>query len=344
MARDERSTWASRSACARGHGRTSRPAREAAGWTAHAALVDHRATVSELGALVLENRLIKRLRPPGNRNLKHGGSLVLHPLPPGHPVPGARGARASPRPAWPFRSGPCGGGPVPTSWSSSSTRCSRCVAADAACRAAPPVGLRADGSLPVALPRRPGPQPVSPSPRWRAGRVRCARRGRARRCWLTSERRDAPGRRRPALRARRRPAPAPPAAGRAARASGRCPERGCTPALGLVLAPGPEGQGCDAFWLVGRPGRRLGQPPGPRRSCASAPRWPWVRARRAALRSRSRPTRSTRCGSSPPGWRRIPAPRRWTWSRCPGHDALAELAGQRWGAPALRTAARPARR
>jgi DNA polymerase III subunit epsilon len=46
------------------------PGASAAGWTAHAAVVDHRATCSELGALLLENRMIKRLRPPGNRNLK----------------------------------------------------------------------------------------------------------------------------------------------------------------------------------------------------------------------------------------------------------------------------------
>jgi DNA polymerase III subunit epsilon len=39
-------------------------------WTEHATLVDAQATESELGALVLENRLIKRLRPPGNVALK----------------------------------------------------------------------------------------------------------------------------------------------------------------------------------------------------------------------------------------------------------------------------------
>lgn len=38
-------------------------------WRAHAAVVDYRATNSELGALVLENRLIKQLRPPGNVRL-----------------------------------------------------------------------------------------------------------------------------------------------------------------------------------------------------------------------------------------------------------------------------------
>jgi len=41
-----------------------------AGWTERAEIADYRATNSELGALVLENRLIKRWRPPGNKALK----------------------------------------------------------------------------------------------------------------------------------------------------------------------------------------------------------------------------------------------------------------------------------
>jgi DNA polymerase III subunit epsilon len=41
-----------------------------AGWTERAEIVDYRATNSELGALVLENRLIKQWQPPGNRQLK----------------------------------------------------------------------------------------------------------------------------------------------------------------------------------------------------------------------------------------------------------------------------------
>src|SRR5207253_9313094 len=41
-----------------------------AGWTERAAVVDYIPTASELGALVLENRLIKRWRPPGNVKLK----------------------------------------------------------------------------------------------------------------------------------------------------------------------------------------------------------------------------------------------------------------------------------
>jgi DNA polymerase-3 subunit epsilon len=41
-----------------------------AGWTERAAVVDYRSTNSELGALVLENRLIKQWRPTGNKALK----------------------------------------------------------------------------------------------------------------------------------------------------------------------------------------------------------------------------------------------------------------------------------
>ena len=39
-------------------------------WTGEAEQVDYEATQSELGALVLENRLIKALKPPGNKRLK----------------------------------------------------------------------------------------------------------------------------------------------------------------------------------------------------------------------------------------------------------------------------------
>jgi DNA polymerase-3 subunit epsilon len=52
------------------------PSSASEGWTAQAAVVDHRATASELGALVLENRLIKELTPPGNVRLKHQDPYV----------------------------------------------------------------------------------------------------------------------------------------------------------------------------------------------------------------------------------------------------------------------------
>lgn len=47
-----------------------------AGWTERAEVVDYQSTNSELGALVLENRLIKRLRPPGNKQLKRTDGWV----------------------------------------------------------------------------------------------------------------------------------------------------------------------------------------------------------------------------------------------------------------------------
>ncbi len=46
------------------------------GWTEQAAIVDHRPTCSELGALVLEHRLIRELRPPGNVVHKHDDPYV----------------------------------------------------------------------------------------------------------------------------------------------------------------------------------------------------------------------------------------------------------------------------
>jgi DNA polymerase-3 subunit epsilon len=55
-----------------------RPGAERAGWAPHAHVVDGRATHSELGALVLESRLVKELRPPGNARLKrvHDGVFI----------------------------------------------------------------------------------------------------------------------------------------------------------------------------------------------------------------------------------------------------------------------------
>jgi len=47
-----------------------------AGWTEKAEVVDYKATNSELGALVLENRLIKQWKPPGNAALKRTSGHV----------------------------------------------------------------------------------------------------------------------------------------------------------------------------------------------------------------------------------------------------------------------------
>ncbi|MBA2630947.1 MAG: 3'-5' exoribonuclease [Thermoleophilaceae bacterium] len=48
-----------------------------AGWTERAEIVDYRPTNSELGALVLENRLIKSWKPPGNFKLKRSDHHVF---------------------------------------------------------------------------------------------------------------------------------------------------------------------------------------------------------------------------------------------------------------------------
>jgi DNA polymerase-3 subunit epsilon len=52
------------------------PSSASEGWVAQATMVDHRTTSSELGALVLEQRLIKELRPPGNVRMKHDDPYV----------------------------------------------------------------------------------------------------------------------------------------------------------------------------------------------------------------------------------------------------------------------------
>src|SRR3954447_9907334 len=52
------------------------PSAERSAWTAQAEIVDFESTESELGALVLENQLVKRLAPPGNVRLKHQDRYV----------------------------------------------------------------------------------------------------------------------------------------------------------------------------------------------------------------------------------------------------------------------------
>src|SRR5581483_2436609 len=54
------------------------PSTPAADWTAHARIVDYRSTRSELGALVLENRLIKHHRPLGNTRLRRVDDRLVY--------------------------------------------------------------------------------------------------------------------------------------------------------------------------------------------------------------------------------------------------------------------------
>ncbi|HEY2162004.1 MAG TPA: exonuclease domain-containing protein, partial [Solirubrobacteraceae bacterium] len=54
------------------------PSSGPADWSSHASVVDYRATCSELGALVLENRLIKELAPPGNIRLTRSDDRLVY--------------------------------------------------------------------------------------------------------------------------------------------------------------------------------------------------------------------------------------------------------------------------
>ena len=54
------------------------PSTAPAEWSPHASVVDYRPTHSELGALVLENRLIKQLAPPGNTRLARPDDRLVY--------------------------------------------------------------------------------------------------------------------------------------------------------------------------------------------------------------------------------------------------------------------------
>ena len=54
------------------------PSSPPAAWTRHATVVDYRTTGSELGALILENRLIKELKPPGNKRLTRRDDRLVY--------------------------------------------------------------------------------------------------------------------------------------------------------------------------------------------------------------------------------------------------------------------------
>ena len=56
------------------------PSSPPAVWTRHATVVDYRTTGSELGALILENRLIKEVKPPGNKRLTRRDDRLVYIL------------------------------------------------------------------------------------------------------------------------------------------------------------------------------------------------------------------------------------------------------------------------
>jgi DNA polymerase III subunit epsilon len=54
------------------------PSSPPAAWTGHAQVVDYRTTASELGALILESRLIAELKPPGNKRLTRRDDRLVY--------------------------------------------------------------------------------------------------------------------------------------------------------------------------------------------------------------------------------------------------------------------------
>jgi DNA polymerase III subunit epsilon len=52
------------------------PSSPSTAWTARAETVEHLQTATDLGALLLEHRTVRRLRPPGNAKLKHADDWV----------------------------------------------------------------------------------------------------------------------------------------------------------------------------------------------------------------------------------------------------------------------------
>ena len=246
---DVRCTSASRSACGPGHARTSR--RRASG-PAQAEHVDYQATHSELGALVLENRLIKALKPPGNKRLKKTPDGYVY----------LRCRFDIPFPILEVAREPAAGHSVDRRAAARARRRGRAGrAAQLAVRAAPlrahaaaprpSLGLRADGPLPVAVPARPRPQPLPRAPRRGARAASPARRTARRRCSTTSSARC--GRPRPSAATSARPGCAAATRGcaRCSPASAACCARS-TPARGSCSRRTRATRARhDAFWVVG---------------------------------------------------------------------------------------------
>ena len=293
-----RCTWASRCRCAsRARAHFCAPA----GWTERAEIVDYRPTNSELGALVLENRLIKQWQPAGQQEAQAHRPLRAT-CAAGSTSP-TRCSRwpPSPRPGHAVNVGPARRPHArAASWPTSSPRCTGCATAGAGCSCA-------------STRRSTGRWAAAPRPAWATS----TRTPTARQVDLALALFERPGAgdgaararstggcaeasRRPALRARRGAAAPARAAGWAARAAGGRAARRSTPRPGWCWPATPSRSAstrsgwCAAGWSTG------GRCPGTRELAErteAALRAPAARAAR-----RCRPTRSTRCGSSPAGW------------------------------------------
>ena len=220
-------------------------------WTGDAEHVDYQPTHSELGALVLENRLIKALKPPGNKKLKKtpDGYVYLR-CRLDIPFPILEVAR-EPAPGHSVTIGPLRG---------------QAAAAELVEQLNSLFSLRHCGRK---LPRRDHPSAygqmgrcLSPclqdlDPNLYRERLDAALgplpgRGRRRLAARPHRRPDARGGGRAALRARRLAAAPPRAAAEADRAARRRACARSTPARGSCSRrTRPTPRGCDAFWIVG---------------------------------------------------------------------------------------------
>ena len=223
-----------------------------AAWTGHAEHVDCQATQSDLGALLLEDRLIKALRPPGNNTRQaQPRRLRLPALPARHPVPDPRGrARAGGRARGHRRRRSAAAPPRPSS-SSSSTRCSGCATAAGGCpRAERPRAYGQIGRCLSPCLGRPRPEPLPRAARRRAAALRRPPDGGgALLAHLDAQRRDAVAQR---DFERGRVAARAGASGSRPRPPARRLLRATHAGVRLVVAPHPSKPGrFDAFWIAG---------------------------------------------------------------------------------------------
>ena len=289
-----------------------------AGWTERAEVVDYRPTNSELGALVLENRLIKQWQPPGNRSLKRTDRYVYlrcrldipYPILEVDPEPAAGhavniGPDARPQ-----------GGPRARRPAQLAVQAAPVRAHAPAARA--PVDLRPDGPLRLALPGRPRPErlPRASSTRRSGSSTRAATPASA--CSASSTSRSA---RPPTTRRYERAAALLRRRERLAVVLGRL--EGMLRAVHDRPAPGagrPPGQGALRRLLDrGGPGGRLGPAARLRGAGRAHRRRPAPGAARA--RPPCGPRRSTRCASWPPGWPST-SRRSWRSTRAPSPKQL----------------------
>ena len=279
-----------------------------AGWTEKAEIVDYRPTNSELGALVLENRLIKQWQPPGNRKLKRTDGYVYLRCRLEQPYPVLE-VDPEPAPGRAVNVGPLRGRKAAVELADQLTSLFRLRHCGKSCPVA--ITLRSTGRWAAARPpawatwtRTPiaarwtrrsrcsaAPSRTPPLGSWARSTSRWARRQRLQRYERAAD--AAPARRAPG-------GPAGPVGRGAARRSRRA-RSSCWPAT-----PTRSGSTRSGWWTAGWPtGGRCPVPA----SWPNAPRRPCVSPR--AIPHRSRSKRWTRSGSCPPGWptttsRRLP--------------------------------------